>query len=591
MCGWRNNWIGSEVYLGALVGESTLPQCSKRLLGSAATLYRSYFAFIHKLSIGGKMSLHGEDPYIKITQNQNQTLTEGQRDVLLGHEVPKGSDTPDGVWARWSWNEKRLLVQTDSLGFYPLYYFAHESGIIVSPSIPKLLELDADAELDAAALSVFLRLGYFIGEDTPFRHIRALPPSGRLDWQRGVLRLHRALPKATPVTMRRSEAIEEYATLFAEAIERRPPQGSYAVPLSGGQDSRHIAFELSAQGHRPHCVTAHPLAVYLGSEATTAAQVAERLGLPFYAVAQGMPAFVSERKKNLRTNFCADEHGWYMSLAEHLCSNFDTVYDGLGGDVLSAGLFLDQERLDLMREGRFAEMAEQLLPRETLLQALMQPDAYDRFQRGLAVSHLAQELELHADAPNPVGQFFFFNRTRREIALSPYRLLGSIKRVYTPYLDHAVFEFLSSLPAEHFLDKRFHLECIAQTYPQHAQVPYHRRSSGRRPDWAGASAYAMSLMLELARPSAGSLMRPFYVLPRLVRCLLQRSYSPEFITNLGPLLSYLTQLEGQVKAGNRSRQTGRDPLFLARGIRASGNHYGGMARRVLQQSPPKDGAD
>lgn len=62
----------------------------------------------------------------------------------------------------------------------------------------------------------------------------------------------------------------------------------------------------------------------------------------------------TELEKNERTNYCADKHARYLSLAHHLGRHFDTVYDGIGGDILSAGLFLDQQGFTLMRLGKSA---------------------------------------------------------------------------------------------------------------------------------------------------------------------------------------------------------------------------------------------
>lgn len=49
----------------------------------------------------------------------------------------------------------------------------------ISTSLVQLLELGAPGEWNDAAMAVFLRLGFFLGEDTPVVHIRAMPPNGR----------------------------------------------------------------------------------------------------------------------------------------------------------------------------------------------------------------------------------------------------------------------------------------------------------------------------------------------------------------------------------------------------------------------------
>ena len=72
---------------------------------------------------------------------------------------------------------------------------------------------------------------------------------------------------------------------------------------------------------------------------------------------------------------------------------------------------------------------------------------YQRFGPDLAVASVASELARHVEAPNQVGSFFFWNRTRREIALSPYAMVNGVRRVYAPYLDHRVFDLLGDCPS------------------------------------------------------------------------------------------------------------------------------------------------
>jgi len=95
--------------------------------------------------------------------------------------------------------------------------------------------------------------------------------------------------------------------------------------------------------------------------------------------------------------------------------------------------------------------------------------------RERAVAHLAREVAIHFDAPNPVASFFFWNRTRREVALSPFALMHGTT-VYAPYLDRDVFDLLATLPASLLVDRRFHTDAIARAYPHMAEVPYEART-------------------------------------------------------------------------------------------------------------------
>jgi hypothetical protein len=163
-------------------------------------------------------------------------------------------------------------------------------------------------------------------------------------------------------------------------------------------------------------------------------------------------------------------------LADHLRKEASIVYDGIGGDVLSAGLFLEPEPLTLFEEGRFEELSDYLFSTpEWPLRRLLTPQHYRSWSRSVATDHLLDELRKHASAPNPVGSFYFWNGTRREIALVPYAMYRGVDQVLSPYLDHELYDFLAALPARTLLDHSFHTDAIRRAYPRYAIFRSRRR--------------------------------------------------------------------------------------------------------------------
>jgi len=249
--------------------------------------------------------------------------TEGLPSCHLGHELPAAQgNKPEGIFAQWSWDGSRLQVRNDRYGFYPLYYVARDGEIALSNSILKLIELGAPTELDDAALAVFLRRGFFLGEDTAFRAIRAVPPDASFEWKDGKLRVagQPALGKAVPWT--RGEAIDAFIAIARAAIRRRLPSvEDVALPLSGGRDSRHILLELCEAGHQPRfCVTVKHFPPRNNSDAECAAQITKALGINHVILNQPESRFQVELRKNLKTDFCTDEHTHFMVLADYLYS-------------------------------------------------------------------------------------------------------------------------------------------------------------------------------------------------------------------------------------------------------------------------------
>jgi asparagine synthase (glutamine-hydrolysing) len=412
----------------------------------------------------------GGSPFFFASKEGDEVVVRGQAACQLGHRLPSQTDgVPEGVFAGWKWDGRALDVEHDRYGFYPLFYYSRGTEFAVAPSIVTLLREGAAPDLDPDALAVFLQLGFFIDDETPFKHIKAVPPAVRFAWD-GKLYLRPKRDLGGRQDISRDEALRTYAELFRDAVRRRAPNGPVVLPLSGGRDSRHILLELHEAGVRPEfCITA----IRYGrgnNDVEVAGMLARSLGLD-HVVLEQAPRLQAELQKNLATSFCADEHAWLMPLAEHLNGRRIELYDGIAGDVLSASLFQKPAWLELYRTGRFVELAKTLVgKRREGIVALRGADAQRLADD--ALERIAAELRRYEDATNPCTMFFFWNRTRREITLAPFGILAGVETCFCPYLDHELYDFLTSLPPEITIDRTFHTDTIALAHPSAQRVPY-----------------------------------------------------------------------------------------------------------------------
>src|SRR5437899_3178521 len=279
-----------------------------------------------------------EEPHICIKKVGGQTVWSGAATTAVGHRIPKMGDEPDdGVFAGWSWDGAVLRAWNDRYGIRPLYYFSRGDEIALSTSILRLLAEGASAELNYSGLAVFLRLGAFLAEDTPFREIRAVPPNASFEWRNGVLSVAGGMRHAKPQRLSRNAALDAYILLFREAIRRRqPPAEDFAVPLSGGRDSRHILLALCEAGHRPAlCVTARyfPPGDMAAGEIEIARDLTTALAVRHVVIEQPASRFRTEWRSNIETEFCSSDALWVLALADYLKGKVRCIYDGIGGDV------------------------------------------------------------------------------------------------------------------------------------------------------------------------------------------------------------------------------------------------------------------
>lgn len=424
---------------------------------------------------------HTPKPFFRASLKNGLVLSEGVPHCLLGRRVPLAAgQLDDGVFLEWSWDGQRLVVTNDRYGLYPLFYCAKSHSICVSPSLELVVSGNSDRQLDYPALAIFFRMGHFVGSDTPFEDVRFMPPNSTLTWESGRLDIRQHSAGALPSSVLAptfDEAVDNYGALFSRAIARRlPGDERFMVPLSGGRDSRHILLELVKQGVRPPaCATVRFRPPSTDEDIRVARLLTDRLGIAHIEIDKPSSFYDAELKDVHLTNHCGGGHGWILPLASRLVGQFSTVYDGLAGEILSAGFMLDNRKTAFFREERWEDLARLILGdsnTEPMLRSVFTDAFRSRINLNEAVERLVPELRRHAERPNPLLSFLFANRTRRCVGSIPFAILHQIPVVHVPYLDHDVFDFLFSLDPSMMEGGRLHDETIRRAYPEYADIPY-----------------------------------------------------------------------------------------------------------------------
>lgn len=493
-----------------------------------------------------------KEPYVCIRKQGTGFTVSGTPTKTLGHKVTSPDARPtEGIFASWNWDGHTFTAHVDECGFYPLYYYATDTECAVSPSIPALLLLGAPADLDHTALSVFLRLGWYLGADTPFKSIRAFLPGGTIAWSGGNLRVTGGSPVEKASGLNRSQGIDGYIDLFRASIRRRlPSSDDFTVLITGGRDSRHQLYELALAGRKPK--KAYSIGEYIvasNDEMVAAAAVAQAVGVEHIIFNQTESAFDLEMRNNLMTNFCADEHSWLWPLADHLKGKYQTIYDGLGGSIYDRGFQLTEHRLALCDAGRFEDLADDLIVKEDVL-CLLSPTIKAACPRDMAIQRIATELRIYKDTPNPIDSFLFWSRTRRESALSSYRVLDQSHTVVCPFIDLALVQHLASLPGSMMLDHNFHDDTIHRAFPQHAHIPFGPKGGPLSMKYSQACSLTLDLAQFLVSRQPCASISYGNLLPRMARCLVDPTYSISILW-MGLYSFYMLQLDalpGQVQS-------------------------------------------
>ncbi|TQV80800.1 asparagine synthase-related protein [Denitrobaculum tricleocarpae] len=485
--------------------------------------------------------------FLQLSWGPDGVTAEGDHTYYHGNAIEQADGTRNGVYSEWSWDGDTLKVGTCRYGMSPLFYYCGDTEIFVSNSIPKLLELGAPNAWDDDAMAVFIRRQTFLGEDTPFKHIRATPPGARLTWKDGHMTLEGKAFAPKPQHLKRSAMIDGVIDLFAQAIARRLPQtDEFYLPLTGGKDSRHILLELNRQSALPKaCVTASFPPPLTNQDREIAAQLAARVGVPHITLPPPPPGIADEQRKNIMTNFCTVEHGWAVPLVDFLKANTQASFDGLGLDVFFNTIWYSEHRARLYEESAFETLATDLLgDSEAAFSVIFTSETNRRFCRSRAIARLVKELKIHANCPHPVAAAQFWSRTRRTTSTFTFGMQNSIPTVHTPFLDLDLFDFVYGLPKSSLRESSMHVDVISNAYKNFSDIGYFVRKEHQTID----KKYLRKLSLDLVRNNSRHVTKPTVLNRKKTNYSLLKS----FVTGdkldldwLQPnLLACLLQIEG-----------------------------------------------
>lgn len=500
-------------------------------------------------------------PYFYGRYDHGRIETKGINSYFLGHKIDRGPGIkPDGVFAEWSWDGNQLTVKNDRYGLFPLYYCSYKNEIYLSTSIRRMLELGAPRDFDYDALAIFLRMGLFIGNDTPFKNIKSLPPNVSFLWENGDLKIGGHYPASKPVDISEDKAIDQFIVLFRQSMQRRLPVGEkFILPLSGGKDSRHILLELDHLGCRPEStVTLRPYPPYYDEDIRVARMVSEALGIDHIALERKNSYLVDELRALEITSYGSDEHAWFLALADYLKDKTKITYDGIAGDWLSGatGHLRPGETREVFDANDHAKTCKRLFevwgrPNDHILRWMLNKDFLEKANLDRAVEHLSEELKKHTPTHSPVRSFYFWNRARHKINLSPYAVNAGVEKIYSPYLDHDLYDFFASLPADIINKGVLHAKTIERAYPKYAGIPYEQNNAVKISAVDHKVRFAKDFSWYSLKRNVWSshTVKGKYLVPRMLNCLVNKKYCEKMWWLKPPLLLYLVQLEKLQQAG------------------------------------------
>ncbi|MEX2648510.1 MAG: asparagine synthase-related protein [Alphaproteobacteria bacterium] len=376
----------------------------------------------------------------------------------------------------WSADGARVCAATDFVGVYPVYYARLGSGVLITTSLGFVRDiLGADARYDRQGVLEKAAFGYPLGDRTPLAGVHALESAEAI--------LVDPEPRRVRYWDWFAEDVEEEPDLdklardvhgaLVESVRVRVARvGAEFCQLSGGMDSRMIAFLLAEAGHAPTLLSYGSKETY---DLALATEIAKRLPGRHYAHVLDASSVASVGGNDRVTAELIDE------IIGHERGR-RPIWCGQGGSVVLGGTYLSEVSLPAVGEGmeRMAEVLRDGLHAGFSARVVRLDGDAKNFVRNLIFRELARfDIRRRDQVPY---RFLMTNDQRRHQHSFVERAVETRVQFISPILDAAVVKQMLRCPAvevplHRFYTRLFELLPAAarsvawQTYPGHAPCP------------------------------------------------------------------------------------------------------------------------
>jgi asparagine synthase (glutamine-hydrolysing) len=184
-----------------------------------------------------------------------------QAEFLLHYYEQNGEKFADNlngsfVIAIWDDRVQKLLIITDRIGTYPLYYAVVNKRLLFASGVRALLvDCALPREIDPVGIAQFLTFDHLLNDRTLLKSVKLLRQASILTYANGKLDIRSYWKAQYPhyYNLRpETELMEEFIHLVNQAVMRQSEHpAALGVLLSGGIDSRTILAALKKHARKP----------------------------------------------------------------------------------------------------------------------------------------------------------------------------------------------------------------------------------------------------------------------------------------------------------------------------------------------------
>ncbi|MDD4938656.1 MAG: asparagine synthetase B [Candidatus Omnitrophica bacterium] len=421
-------------------------------------------------------------------------FTDNDAEYVLNLYEESGSDKfreLNGIFAFCIWDRKKreLILVNDRYGMRPMYYhFNDKNKVFVFGSELKAVSHSRfyEKRVNWDGWNVFLRLGFFVDEDTFFKDVYFMPQGSIIKFDLERIKIlnywnYNELPRKE--TFDEKNDVDNLVYLFKRAVKRRIiPGKKVAVFLSGGPDSSGISAELKRQNVDFVSYTTRKF-IRTDEDRKSASYVAKLLSIENRFC--DLPDNFLERyepMKNHLLDYQSHEHAWLLPLLERIPLDTKINYDGIGFDfICDTVMYTDSHSpwREMIRKGKHEDFIKNWYYSREGYYNLLWPITQDKynlaflsktvkkkFSSEVFIEKLKAQLARVSNSHAPYVLFHLITRARRSVATSVFQIVSSRLESFCPYMDNELFDYLMSLPEYARFNKTLRSKILSRMYPE-----------------------------------------------------------------------------------------------------------------------------
>jgi asparagine synthase (glutamine-hydrolysing) len=409
--------------------------------------------------------------------------------LLLAAYEQYGEDFADHVngtfaAAIWDRREHKLLLVSDVLGSYPLYYaYAQERVVFGAGARAAALAPGLPRAVDIAAVAELVAFEHVYDNKTLFAGVSVVPPGTILRYSEGNMALIQYDDYQHPEYYEMHEEsyyIEQWTEYMRQAVNRQAraplPLG---VLLTGGLDSRAILGMLSESGYPIKTLT---FGVSDCDDENSASAMARALHLPhkFFTLEPDYLAHLGAKAARITDGLKSSVHCNMIGPLSQIVQEANVLYKGfLGGTI--HGYIVSNDRLAPMRDEVWFEHVfdeRNRIFKERDMANMYSDNVYGQVRdiprQSLRKAHARSHSTWWVDRDSYIDLY----EEDVRFTIQGVQLARSLALVRTPLMDKDLLRFTMSVPPGYRVNKNYYRRAVTSAFPELAKVPY---SGTRRP--------------------------------------------------------------------------------------------------------------